>query len=1059
MPEYLAPSVYVEEVDTGPRPIEGVSTSTAGFIGVTERGPVNVPILVTSPGEYANWFGGLLNRDDFVDPSDPERSHCYLPHAIQGFFTNGGKRAYVLRVVPDDANQARRFLYNRGAPGDANTVLLRTAREGTGTALAPPNLYVLDPTGIVALTTTVRIGDGSASEYILVANVTTGATDHIPLDRPVRLGHGSGALLHSYARVPKGGMGGAQTLANPVNAGANTIVVASPGHDLTTVAMPWLVELSANGTVDVAAVTNASPPGGPNYTLTLNQPLAQAYGATHTVTVLNVSTTPVTRNLNADAAGGDSILFAPPAGSPTNPSDIVEIEPGSATAYEVRTVGQLATLSLVQPANRPWPAKTVVAHVALTPAATPATTLTDPAAAGDRVISLASRVAINPGDVLQIGSLPGEEYVTVNAVTGVRGAPPDAGTVVLEQPLALEHVGTPAVQAQSPPGVPASPHLTARLVFDVPAGATNLVVTSGQGWAANDLVSITTPDGEVTYRRVAGPATAVTPAAVTLDAPLLRTHPTGAPVVGRETLFRVQALDQGAWGRRLRVAVADENPGLVSRAEVVSVAPPLQLKLTTLTGVEPGSYLELIDPITGSAIDPNTPLKVRSIDRANTTVRFDAALSAAQIGAIGLATTPIYARSREFSLTVLLYRQPDAAVPSRNEQILLTEVYRNLSMDHRHSRYIEKVIGATNAPLALADRRPQGNSMLIRVLDTATTAANMEAARLGPESLIDQLPGGLTRAARHQLDQDGTDSIGTITDQVYLGIDDPEPLSRTGLAALRNVSQISLVAIPGQSTPLINTQLIAHCENSHYRFAVLDPATAEASLADIQAQRQAFDTKYAALYYPWLTIPDPMPNNLDAVRQFALPPSGHVLGIYARVDNQRGVHKAPANETVLGITDLKRRLTKGEQDILNPSPVNINVIRDFRHDGRSIRVWGARCITSDSDYKYVPVRRLLIFIEQSIDLGLQWVVFEPNAPQLWGRVRRTVTNFLTDVWRSGALEGTKPEEGFFVRCDRTTMTQSDIDNGRLIILIGVAPVKPAEFVIIRIGLMTAGAEQ
>lgn len=139
--------------------------------------------------------------------------------------------------------------------------------------------------------------------------------------------------------------------------------------------------------------------------------------------------------------------------------------------------------------------------------------------------------------------------------------------------------------------------------------------------------------------------------------------------------------------------------------------------------------------------------------------------------------------------------------------------------------------------------------------------------------------------------------------------------------------------------------------------------------------------------------------------------------------------------------------------------MNINVIRDFRPNNRGMRVWGARCVTSDSEYKYVNVRRLLIFLEDSIDRGLQWVVFEPNADELWARVRRSVINFLTTVWRNGALEGTTAEQAFFVKCDRTTMTRDDIDNGRLVCVIGVAPVKPAEFVIIRIGLWTADAEQ
>ena len=169
------------------------------------------------------------------------------------------------------------------------------------------------------------------------------------------------------------------------------------------------------------------------------------------------------------------------------------------------------------------------------------------------------------------------------------------------------------------------------------------------------------------------------------------------------------------------------------------------------------------------------------------------------------------------------------------------------------------------------------------------------------------------------------------------------------------------------------------------------------------------------------------------------------------------MHKAPANVVVRGITGLARYLNQREHDILNP--INIDVIRSFRDSNRGIRVWGARVITSDSDFKYVNVRRLLIFIEASIDRGLQWVVFEPNAEQLWARVRRAISNFLTVVWRNGALEGTSPEQAFFVKCDRTTMTQTDIDNGRLICLVGVAPVKPAEFVIVRIGLKTASAEQ
>ena len=210
------------------------------------------------------------------------------------------------------------------------------------------------------------------------------------------------------------------------------------------------------------------------------------------------------------------------------------------------------------------------------------------------------------------------------------------------------------------------------------------------------------------------------------------------------------------------------------------------------------------------------------------------------------------------------------------------------------------------------------------------------------------------------------------------------------------------------------------------------------------------DTLYAAYYYPWIGIYDPSMNG-----ERLIPPTGQVVGICARTDIERGVHKAPANEVVRGATRLEFAVPKALQDILNPR--NVNCIRDFRSDGRGIRLWGARTMSSDAMWKYVNVRRLFIFIEESIDEGVQWAVFEPNADPLWAAVRQTIVDFLTRVWKSGALMGLTQDEAFFVKCDRTTMTQDDIDNGRLICYIGIAPVKPAEFVIFRISQKTAEA--
>ena len=342
------------------------------------------------------------------------------------------------------------------------------------------------------------------------------------------------------------------------------------------------------------------------------------------------------------------------------------------------------------------------------------------------------------------------------------------------------------------------------------------------------------------------------------------------------------------------------------------------------------------------------------------------------------------------------------------------------------------------------------------MFDRAPTPADAQAIRLAPETLIDVLSSGRTQPARHPL-SGGDNAVNSIANGIYLGADHVEPELRTGLFSLTTLPVLGLVAVPGQADVEIQQALIDHCERDRYRFAILDgnPPGHDA-LTDILAQRQQFDTTYAALYTPWVTIPDPYPENLAVVEPLALPPSGHVMGLIARIDTTRGVHKAPANEVLSAVTGLTRYLNKAEQDLINPYPYNICAIRRFAN--RGIRVFGARVITSDSSLKYIPVRRLLLFIEQSVEIGLQWVVFEPNAEPLWARVRQSVTAFLTSVWRDGALEGTTVEQAFFVKCDRTTMTQDDIDNGRLICLVGVAPVKPAEFVIIRVGLMTANAQ-
>ncbi|MBL8633944.1 MAG: phage tail sheath family protein [Myxococcales bacterium] len=292
---------------------------------------------------------------------------------------------------------------------------------------------------------------------------------------------------------------------------------------------------------------------------------------------------------------------------------------------------------------------------------------------------------------------------------------------------------------------------------------------------------------------------------------------------------------------------------------------------------------------------------------------------------------------------------------------------------------------------------------------------------------------------------EGSPSTGTKVDNDarYIGKDNG-PGARTGLKCFEEIDEISLVAAPGIISAAVQDALLTHCENRKDRFAILDsPETVQGGVDKLPRPR---DSKYGAYYFPWIQVYDPERGNVY------IPPAGHVAGVYARTDNERGVHKAPANEIVRGALGLRYQVSRGEQDILNPR--GINCIRLMQ--GNGIRIWGARTLSSDPSWRYINVRRLFIMVETSIERATQWVVFEPNDFRLWKRVVRTIASFLTLVWRQGALMGETPEKAFFVKCDEETNPPEVIDVGQLIVEVGLAPVKPAEFVIFRIGQMPAG---
>jgi phage tail sheath protein FI len=401
----------------------------------------------------------------------------------------------------------------------------------------------------------------------------------------------------------------------------------------------------------------------------------------------------------------------------------------------------------------------------------------------------------------------------------------------------------------------------------------------------------------------------------------------------------------------------------------------------------------------------------------------------------------------------------DVSVAARDGSMART--FEGLELDPLHERNgmrdgVSSVFGTV--PASLASQRTLPIVLTVSGLDDGvdlfevleSRSSTLGAALFDPESSISERTVELLLAG-------GND--GRRPDAgAYEGTADLTATFKTGLKQFEDIEDISIVAAPG-STYLLESGfddarailglLIIHATKMRYRIAVLDAGDNQ-SIGQVRALRARYDSKYAALYYPWVRVLDPVTRT-----EINLPPSGFVTGIYARNDTNRAVYKAPANEEVMLSQGLEMLVNRAQQDILNPE--GINCFRFF--PGRGYRLWGARTISSDPEWKYVNLRRYFAYVEHSIDRGTQWAVFEPNGEALWANVRRTVEDFLLNEFQSGALLGDKPEKAYFVKCDRSTMTQNDLDNGRLVCLVGIAPLRPAEFVIFRIGQMTASSRQ
>jgi phage tail sheath protein FI len=542
------------------------------------------------------------------------------------------------------------------------------------------------------------------------------------------------------------------------------------------------------------------------------------------------------------------------------------------------------------------------------------------------------------------------------------------------------------------------------------------------------------------------------------------------PVDATRDVLKVSAASEGAWGNDISVQILPTPGARGTLATPSASAAPVTAK--TSVAAAKGDTTITVTPIPGSldATHPQLPFRIQIAGGAPVTVTKVA------------AAAPDVTLTVEPPLAAALPVGTDVSLPSAVITVVGAErLYPGavVQLEAAAGTEIRSVVGITGSQVTL-DAAPAsakvGDSLTVieaevkvryrplggveeterfagmRLADTPDTASLI--AGVNRRSRLIRLDAGddynaaspeafpaVASGAWAPLDG-GSDALAILTTGDFIGVNlGPGPGQRTGIQALEEIDQVAICIVPGMWDVDIRNALIVHCETLGDRFAIIDPPP-DLSVQQIEAFRSPIDTKYAALYYPWVEIRDPRPGG-DAEDA---PPSGFMAGIYARTDIARGVHKAPANEVIRSIRGFTQTITKREQDILNPE--NINVLRAF--PGRGNRVWGARVLTSDAAWKYVPVRRLFLMIEESIDEGTQFVVFEPNDEPLWARVRQSVTNFLITQWRLGALQGATANEAFFVACDRSTMTQDDIDNGRLICQIGIAPVKPAEFVIFRI---------
>ena len=530
--------------------------------------------------------------------------------------------------------------------------------------------------------------------------------------------------------------------------------------------------------------------------------------------------------------------------------------------------------------------------------------------------------------------------------------------------------------------------------------------------------------------------------------------------------LQIEAANPGSWGDGIAVLVARTSLAATATSSLLQPASGTYSFVQSVVGIPQYSLVQVYQ--TQSSLPVIGYRTATVVNPASNLLQWDTPL-APQFN----VTQPISFETVEFSLTVFVNGSAK-------------ESFTGLSLNPLHPRYVENIVNPRTKknPVPAQVGLP---SQYIRVKDLHSPTP---------------APNNLPNPEAPQLDQGvlslwgGRDGIAALQMSDYTG--DPASEKKWGIRALEDVDEISIVAVPDiliepspavvYTTPpqkptnpclpcstatatiprpvpppveaspqfsldevyQVQQALLAHCVLMQFRFAILDPPDfgypqQHVDLGEVQSWRQQFDTMYGALYYPWILVLDPLGSGNQIVRR--IPPSGHVAGVYANTDLTVGVFQAPANSVVQWAQDLTTEVTPEMQGFLNP--ISVNCIRSF--SGRGIRVYGARTLSSDATWLFVPVRRLMSMIEHALEISMQWVVFEPNNVHLWNVVRASITNYLESIWNMGALVGNTAADAFFVTCDQTTNTLAVTQVGQMIAVIGVAPTTPAEFVVFRLG--------